>query len=148
MSPSWKAFLAYLYTQEISFASLKSNGIPRTATKDVCSPKSMYRLAVKADLESLKEMAFKNIRSQLTPSNIVTEVFSKFAYQHPDILDMEVRCLIEKFTDPLVYPQWERKMEEVARGDCPHGALVVNRVMRLTLLERASLDENLQPSAC
>ncbi len=47
MSPSWKTFLAYLYTQEISFASLKSNRTPRIADKDACSPKSMYRLAVK-----------------------------------------------------------------------------------------------------
>ncbi|KAK0200135.1 hypothetical protein DFS33DRAFT_126948 [Desarmillaria ectypa] len=133
---TWKALLAYLYTQEISFASLKSNGTPRTATKDACSPKSMYRLAVKADLDSLKELAFENIRSQLTPSNIIAEVFSKFTHQYPEILDMEVRYLLDKFTNPLVYPQWERKMEEVGRGACPQGASVVNRVMRWTLLER------------
>ncbi len=98
MSSSWKALLAYLYTQEISFASLKSNRISRTADKDACSPKSMYRLAVKvrnpgfkarflltshqADLGNLKEMAFESIRSQLTPSNIVAEVFSKFTHRY------------------------------------------------------------------
>ncbi|KAK0437320.1 hypothetical protein EV421DRAFT_2038264 [Armillaria borealis] len=145
---TWKALLTYLYTQEISFASLKSNGTSRTADKDACSPKSMYRLAVKAGLGSLKELAFENIRSQLTPSNIVAEVFSKFTHRYPEILDMEVRYLLEQFTDPLVYPQWERKMEEVGRGACPQGASVVNRVMRWTLLDRAPLNKSSGPSAC
>ncbi|KAK0441192.1 uncharacterized protein EV420DRAFT_1120341 [Desarmillaria tabescens] len=144
---TWKALLAYLYTQEISFAPLKSNGTPRTV-KDACSPKSMYRLAVKADLDTLKQLAFENIRSQLTPSNIIAEVFSKFTHKYPEILDMEVRYLLEQFTDPLVYPQWERKMEEVGRGACPQGASVVNRVMRLTLLDRAPSNKNSEPSAC
>ncbi|SJL15833.1 uncharacterized protein ARMOST_19338 [Armillaria ostoyae] len=139
---TWKALLTYLYTQEISFASLKSNGTSRTADKDACSPKSMYRLAVKAGLGSLKELAFESIRSQLTPSNIVAEVFSKFTHKYPEILDMEVRYLLEQFTDPLVYPQWERKMEEVGRGACPQGASVVNRVMRWTLLDRAPLNKS------
>ncbi|KAK0437316.1 hypothetical protein EV421DRAFT_1026532 [Armillaria borealis] len=141
---TWKAFLAYLYTQEISFAPLKSTGTLRTATKDACSPKSMYRLALKAGLDSLKDLAFENIRSQLTPSNIIDEVFSKCTHQYPELLDMEVRYLVNNFTNPLVYPQWERKMEEVGRGACPQGASVVNRVMRLTLLERTLSDENSQ----
>ncbi|KAK0220805.1 hypothetical protein EDD85DRAFT_863536 [Armillaria nabsnona] len=145
---TWKAFLAYLYTQEISFASLKSNGTPRIADKDTCSPKSMYRLAVKADLGSLKQLAFESIRSQLTPSNIVAEVFSKFTHKYPEVLDMEVRYLLEQFTDPVVYPEWERKMEEVGRGACPQGALVVNRVMRWTLLDRAPLNKSSESSAC
>ncbi|PBK94240.1 hypothetical protein ARMGADRAFT_1078946 [Armillaria gallica] len=145
---TWKALLAYLYTQEISFASLKSNGTPRIADKDACSPKSMYRLAVKADLGSLKEMAFESIRSQLTPSNIVAEVFSKFTHRYPEVLDMEVRYLLEQFTDPLVYPEWERKMEEVGRGTCPQGATVVNRVMRWTLLDQAPLNKSSESSAC
>ncbi|KAK0220810.1 hypothetical protein EDD85DRAFT_275432 [Armillaria nabsnona] len=145
---TWKALLAYLYTQEISFASLKSNGTPRIADKDACSPKSMYCLAVKADLGSLKELAFESIRSQLTPSNIVAEVFSKFTHKYPEVLDMEVRYLLERFTDPVVYPEWERKMEEVGRGACPQGASVVNRVMRWTLLDRAPLNKSSESSSC
>ncbi|KAK0481994.1 hypothetical protein EDD18DRAFT_770603 [Armillaria luteobubalina] len=145
---TWKAFLAYLYTQEISFAPLKSSGIPRTATsKDACSPKSMYRLAVKAGLDSLKDLAFESIRSQLTPSNIVDEVFSGCTHRYPELLDMEVRYLLEQFNNPVIYPQWERKMEEVGRGACPQGAAVVNRVMRLTLLEQKLSDENSQTPA-
>ncbi|KAK0184381.1 hypothetical protein F5146DRAFT_1075428 [Armillaria mellea] len=145
---TWKSFLAYLYTQEISFAPLKSSRTLRTTTKDACSPKSMYRLALKAGLDSLKDLAFENIRSQLTPSNIIAEVFSKCTHQYPELLDMEVRYLIDNFTDPLVYPQWERKMEEVGRGACPQGASVVNHVMRLTLLEQKLPDDNLQTPAC
>ncbi|KAK0214335.1 hypothetical protein IW262DRAFT_1405591 [Armillaria fumosa] len=145
---TWKAFLAYLYTQEISFAPLKSSKILRTVTnKDACSPKSMYRLAVKAGLDSLKDLAFENIRSQLTPDNIVDEVFSGYTHRYPELLDVEVRYLVDNFTDPVVYPRWERKMEEVGRGACPQGASVVNRVMRLILLERKLSDENSQTPA-
>ncbi|KAK0468588.1 hypothetical protein IW261DRAFT_1054264 [Armillaria novae-zelandiae] len=134
---TWKAFLAYLYTQEISFAPLMSSGTRRTTTnKDACSPKSMYRLAVKAGLDSLKDLAFENICSQLTPRNIVDEVFSKFTHRYSELLDIEVQYLVANFTDPVVYPLWERKMEEVGRGACPQGPSVVNRVMRLALLER------------
>ncbi|KAK0468587.1 hypothetical protein IW261DRAFT_1426283 [Armillaria novae-zelandiae] len=134
---TWKAFLAYLYTQEVSFAPLKSTGgTLRTATKDTCSPKSMYRLAVKAGLDSLKDLAFENICSQLTPRNIVDEVFSKFTHRYSELLDIEVQYLVANFTDPVVYPLWERKMEEVGRGACPQGPSVVNRVMCLALLER------------
>ncbi|PBK66546.1 hypothetical protein ARMSODRAFT_1021345 [Armillaria solidipes] len=108
---TWKTLLAYLYTREISFASLKSNEGPRIATTDACSPKSMYRLAVKANLDGLQELAFENLRSQLTPSNIIAEVFSKFSGQHPKILDMEVKYLVDNFADPLVYPQWQKKWQ-------------------------------------
>lgn len=81
---TWKALLAYFYTREISFASLKSNGNLRI-TIDACSPKSMYRLAVKANLDGLQELAFENLRSQLTPGNVIAEVFSKFSGQYVPI---------------------------------------------------------------
>ncbi|SJL14626.1 uncharacterized protein ARMOST_18089 [Armillaria ostoyae] len=135
---TWKTLLAYLYTREISFASLKSNETPRIVTTDACSPKSMYRLAVKANLDGLQELAFENLRSQLTPSNIIAEVFSKFSGQHTKILDMEVKYLVDNFADPLVYPQWQKKMAEVGRGECPHGTEVMNRVILLTLLKGQS----------
>lgn len=70
------------------------------------------------------------------------------ALRYPEVLDMEVRYLLEQFTDPVVYPEWERKMEEVGRGACPQGATVVNRVMRWTLLDRAPLNESSESSAC
>ncbi|KAK0481993.1 hypothetical protein EDD18DRAFT_1434025 [Armillaria luteobubalina] len=142
---TWKTFLVYLYTQEISFAPLKSSKIlPTVTNKDACSPKSMYRLAVRVGLDSLKDLAFENIRSQLTPSNIVDEVFSEHTHRYPELLDVEVRYLVANFTDPVVYPRWERKMEEVGRGLCPQGTSVVNRVLRLTLMEREISDENSQ----
>ncbi|KAK0438291.1 hypothetical protein EV421DRAFT_1825610 [Armillaria borealis] len=112
---TWKALLAYLYTREISFASLKSNET--------------------LILTDLQELAFENLRSQLTPNNIIAEVFSQFSGQHPKILDMEVKYLVDNFADPLVYPQWQKKMAEVGRGECPHGTEVMNRVMLLTLLK-------------
>jgi hypothetical protein len=55
---SWLAFLYYMYTDEIVFAPLRSQG-SRTARRrslnepPPCSPKSMYRLACKVRLLSL-----------------------------------------------------------------------------------------------
>lgn len=58
--------------------------------------------------------------------------------RHTKILDMEVKYLVDNFSDPLVYPQWQKKMAEVGRGECPHGTEVMNRVMCLMLLKGQS----------
>lgn len=38
-----------------------------------------------ANLDGLQELAFENLRSQLTPGNVIAEVFSKFSGQYVPI---------------------------------------------------------------
>ncbi|KAG7441709.1 uncharacterized protein BT62DRAFT_923129 [Guyanagaster necrorhizus] len=76
----------------------------------------MYHLAAKVWLvpQFVKNVALENIRSQLTPSNIVAEVFSKFywpifaltmmiVFRYPEILDREVKYLVDNFRGTAGY---------------------------------------------
>lgn len=102
--PTWKAFVFYLYTGQIAFAPLKSQGNPSTGSSNLkpsrkdnytpspplCSPKSMYRLADELGLNDLKALAKNAIGSKLSEQNIVTELLSTLTARDQEIRDMEV----------------------------------------------------------
>ncbi|TFK45535.1 hypothetical protein OE88DRAFT_1669129 [Heliocybe sulcata] len=99
---TFTSLIHYLYTGNINFAPLSSqreepkNGGPESDLKvhaPSCSPKSMYRLADKLDLQPLKNMAFEALRSSLSKKNIVEETFSKFTWLHEEVRDMEIQAL-------------------------------------------------------
>ncbi|KAK0439714.1 uncharacterized protein EV420DRAFT_1583223 [Desarmillaria tabescens] len=130
---TFRALIVYMYTKEVAFIPLKSSGGRSYNAGDACSPKSMYRLAVKASHEGLKKHAFDDLRSQLRPENIVTEIFSKFTTDYSEIFEMELKVLLDHFTNPTVRVEWERMIDMVATGQLPHGANIlkkVNRVLR------------------
>ncbi|KAK0481270.1 hypothetical protein IW261DRAFT_1592496 [Armillaria novae-zelandiae] len=77
-----QALIIYMYTKEVAFIQLKSSGGRSYSFGDSCSPESMYRLAGKASHEGPKKHAFDNLRSQITPQNIITEIFSKFTAEY------------------------------------------------------------------
>ncbi|SJL14665.1 uncharacterized protein ARMOST_18130 [Armillaria ostoyae] len=72
---------AYSYSRELSFTSLKHSGCV-FAQVDV----------------SLRCEGLTFVRS-----NSIAE-----ASVYPGILDIEVKCLVDNFSDRLVYPQWQR----------------------------------------
>lgn len=85
---TYKAVLVWLATERITFAPLTSScseasdilspdklSKPRQRQLEA-SPKSVYRLADFLSLPSLAELALSSFRSQLTVSNITTELFS------------------------------------------------------------------------
>ncbi|KAK0187420.1 hypothetical protein F5146DRAFT_1064922 [Armillaria mellea] len=127
---TFRAFIIYMYTKEVAFIPLKSSGGCSYDIGDACSPKSMYRLAVKANHESLKKHAFDNLCSQLGPKNIITEIFSQFTKDYPEIFEMELKVLLDHFTNPAVRDGWERMIDMVASGRLPHGADVLKKVTR------------------
>ncbi|KAK0481278.1 hypothetical protein IW261DRAFT_1470000 [Armillaria novae-zelandiae] len=127
---TFRAFIIYMYIKEVSFVPLKSSGGRSYSAGDACSPKSMYRLAVKAGHETLKKHAFENLRSQLMPSNIIAEIFSKFTTDYPEIFEMELKVLLNHFTNPSVQDEWERMIDMVANGRLPHGADMLKKVTR------------------
>ena len=104
---SWRSLFFYLYTGVIQFAPLRSQGvnmrtqyIQERTTPDKpppCSPKVIYSLAVavghslvflifprslnfciQLEVNTLRDLAFYNIQSKLTPENVVAELFSGF----------------------------------------------------------------------
>ncbi|TBU29596.1 hypothetical protein BD311DRAFT_660992 [Dichomitus squalens] len=132
---TWKAFVFYAYSGRLSFASLKSQerarpDISKRNQKDFfepppCSPKSMYRLAEKYGIDSLKEEALKDIQSKLSPRNILTELFSSFTLLHPGVQEIEIEYLRDHIRDPSIIerlPTWFQYLED---GELPRGAASV-----------------------
>ncbi|OBZ67216.1 hypothetical protein A0H81_12859 [Grifola frondosa] len=131
---TFQAFIYYLYTGEVWFSPLRSQGIPTAQPSDEtyqpprCSPKSMYRLADKYDLSVLKRLAMEDIRSKLSGNNILVEVFSKFTSRYPEIQEMETeyfRSIRHNVINSI--PSW---MDRVAEGELPHSSAVLTLMMR------------------
>ncbi|EIW82758.1 hypothetical protein CONPUDRAFT_163838 [Coniophora puteana RWD-64-598 SS2] len=139
---TWKAFLFYAYTGQTSFTPLTSiANIEELRTSSTmgkgdvhsdcppCSPKSMYRLAHKLQLESLKQIAFKDIERKLNKTNILHEVLSKFTSKYPEIQEMEIRLLLARRHEQGVMDTLPNKMEQIMRGEMPHCKEVLTAIM-------------------
>ncbi|PIL34170.1 hypothetical protein GSI_03881 [Ganoderma sinense ZZ0214-1] len=110
-----RTFIFFAYTGRVAFAPLRSQGmIYRDSGRDasqlpVCSPKSMYRLAVKYGSETLRIQAGSDILSKLSTHNILDELFSRFTCRYPQIQDMELNFLLAHIKHPDVttrLPWW------------------------------------------
>ncbi|KAG2130715.1 hypothetical protein DEU56DRAFT_982055 [Suillus clintonianus] len=141
---TWQALLYYLYTDEIVFAPLRSQG-SQTATQlglgkpPPCSPKSMYRLACKIDQDVLRDKALAAIKSSLTEHNILQELSlsltSRSVSLHifdtigiptcrprfPPILEMEVESLFQLITSATVMKDFPTFIKRIGGADLPHG---------------------------
>ncbi|KAG1753013.1 hypothetical protein EDB19DRAFT_980524 [Suillus lakei] len=123
---TWASYVYYCYTGQVSFYPLKSkdrlcrrNNTPQTQTLR-CSPKSMYRLAVKLKNARLEALAFQAIKSSLSKSNILDEAFSWFTAQYPGIQTMELELLMEFRSAPEVSSRLSLILEGVSRGEKPY----------------------------
>ncbi|KAK0219087.1 hypothetical protein IW262DRAFT_1559198 [Armillaria fumosa] len=126
---TFKSLIAWIYTGKIAFKPLKSLG-SLERDPSACSPKSMYRLATRAGLDQLKELAFDDLRSQLTEENIVRELFSTFSRDNSEVLEMELTVMLEYFSTTRVRAEWENMIDVVFDGRMPHGVRVIKRVTR------------------
>jgi len=102
-SRTWKSVLYFIYTDHISFATLRSQGSKsrldeiscdrRGSTIPPCSPKSLYSIAEMLGLRMLKQLAHIDIVSKIGKDNIVEETFSTFSSVHPTILTAATEIL-------------------------------------------------------
>lgn len=113
---TFQAFLLYLYTDYIEFAPYGSEENHKSrATEVSCvsedkiprpSPKSIYRLADKYDVPSLKKLAWGAITNGLGRCDIVEEAFSGFASKYQEVRTTQVNHLAST---------WFRGDEDVAK---------------------------------
>ncbi|KAF8893869.1 hypothetical protein BD779DRAFT_957150 [Infundibulicybe gibba] len=99
---TWKALIWYLYTGKIDFLPLRSQGQdPPPTTIDIfrptCSPKSMYRLADKLEIPELRSLSLAALRSGITQSNVMQELFCRFTSLYPEVQEAESDFLIANF---------------------------------------------------
>ncbi|KAG2054174.1 hypothetical protein BDR06DRAFT_955787 [Suillus hirtellus] len=137
-----KALLLYLYTDKISFFPLKSQGLPRAdvetpkrSTSWPCSPKSMYCLASKVRLDSLRDQAFHAIRSSLDAKNILQELSSSFTSKYPAILQMNVEVLLQHIASVPVIQNIPALLRRITDSQLPHGADIVISLYQKFLLQ-------------
>ncbi|KAI0661274.1 hypothetical protein C8Q70DRAFT_704578 [Cubamyces menziesii] len=155
---TFQAFVYYAYTGDIQFAPLSS--IEPSPANDAqaavsvqsdasfaCSPKSMYRLADKYGLNELKELALKNIRSQLAhaPSAILPELFSHFSSRYPQVMTVLAKLVCasvraqpqgEGTSQAVCLTGLREWTDRVARGELPHAGPVLAELITVLAAAR------------
>jgi len=64
-----------------------------------CSPKAVYRLADKLDIQELKDRAFKHIIDSLTVQNVPYEMFSNFSAAFEEIRKVQIKYFLDHWAD-------------------------------------------------
>ncbi|KAG0706048.1 hypothetical protein DFH29DRAFT_200896 [Suillus ampliporus] len=136
---TWASYVYYCYTGQVSFYPLKSEDpySRRDKTTETlrCSPKSMYRLAVKLEHTRLQALASQAIKSSLSKNNTLDEAFSWFTAQYSDIRKMELEFLLEFRSAPEVSARLSRILEDVSQGEKPYAHAMLHAFLeRLTQL--------------
>ncbi|KAG1816006.1 uncharacterized protein BJ212DRAFT_207212 [Suillus subaureus] len=133
---TWHAFIYYCYTGIVNFVNLRSQGTPDEQRRledgpPHCSPKSMYQLARKLQLnnEPLSRLALKAIETRLSAANILNEAFSKFTSRHDAVRAMETALLLKHRNASEVLQGLPAKMEAVARGNIPNAGQVLTALI-------------------
>ncbi|KAF9785419.1 hypothetical protein BJ322DRAFT_829074 [Thelephora terrestris] len=131
---TFQAFLMYLYTDLIEFAPFGSDENRRSRRAEIVkssgdkiprpSPKSIYRLADKYDIPTLKTLALNNIRSELEKCDIVEESFSIFASQFDEVRNLYLEQLafvwVGDSTAEATRAKVEEKIDSFVVGDLEH----------------------------
>ncbi|PBK94258.1 hypothetical protein ARMGADRAFT_1078960 [Armillaria gallica] len=126
---TFKALLVYLYTEDITFTSIKSKTSPPSNFGPGCSPKSMYRLADMINHEPLKKLALANLQTQLTKENICSELFSEFTSWYPEVLNIEVKFTLDHWSDPVVQDNRKAMFKRLVDGQFPYAWPAFNAIM-------------------
>ncbi|GBE77443.1 hypothetical protein SCP_0103180 [Sparassis crispa] len=134
---TWEALLFYLQTGFIVFAPLSSSDKQardnfREKYRDLHpnrpespSCKSIYRLADKLGLDDLKKRALLHLESQLSPQNILDEIFSEFTSHYEEVRKIELAAVVKWWAQVQKQPALITKMEEVASGKLPHAGKIM-----------------------
>ncbi|EED80558.1 predicted protein [Postia placenta Mad-698-R] len=148
---TWRWVILYLYTGQIVFAPLRSQGIQHRKTEIAqylssmpsnptpCSPKSMYRLADILGFDRLKQLALDRLIASLTVGNVCDELFSEFSSRHADVFNAQIQFFRRNCMRPEVLPSLQTKFETLAAGGLPHGALPLLSLFQTCLLSLESV---------
>jgi len=150
---AWRSLFFYRCTDEISFALLKSQGADArlnhirentvAAAPSPCSPKSIYVLANMLGIQALCDMAFADIKSKVTPDNVVDEVFSWVTATQEKIMEMECELLTSNPNDPRTIALVKQNIGSISDGASSHCAAA----LRLGLQKAFDQKQKRQPTA-
>ncbi|KIY66366.1 hypothetical protein CYLTODRAFT_34863 [Cylindrobasidium torrendii FP15055 ss-10] len=120
---TWKSFLAYLYTERLTF--------------EPASALSMYRIAERAGIPRLRIMALKMLERYLCdcPGEMVVEMaFEVFSARYEEVLDVEVAVIKHRLREgPISGEGVKRKLQEkigaAMGGELGHAELAVRKLV-------------------
>ncbi|GAA5989829.1 hypothetical protein JCM11641_004807 [Rhodosporidiobolus odoratus] len=136
---SYRALLYYLYTYKINFTPPASDftvEIAKTGNEapssrrewllrqgdqakdsvDPASPREMYRLADKLDLEELKNLAKEAIVKGFKVANILDELISTFACHFEEIQTAALDFTLENWSEVKTTPAFDRVIDGLCSG--------------------------------
>ncbi|KAF9647698.1 hypothetical protein BDM02DRAFT_3187774 [Thelephora ganbajun] len=129
----FQAFLLYLYTDDIEFASFGSKTNRKTRAAEIVSlapncvprpsPKSIYRLADKYGVPALKSIALREIKEALGQCDAIQETFGRFASHYPEMLRMHVENLasiLTKVDSGEAQGQLNERLQAFVEGEIDH----------------------------
>ncbi|KAI0766536.1 hypothetical protein BC629DRAFT_892297 [Irpex lacteus] len=124
---TWRALVLYLYDGNISFSPLQTSPTRSKCQGDTsCSPKSMYHLAKKLELNELATVCKEAIITDLCPANIIDELFSDFTWRHREILDREVLVFMKHSQDDRVRLYLKQALKDMALGKLSRRDIVLS----------------------
>ncbi|KAI0761408.1 hypothetical protein BC629DRAFT_995759 [Irpex lacteus] len=130
---TWQALVHFIYSGEIYFAPLKSQGLTLRAAEQIkhrekhphlpplCSPKSIYRLADFVGIEELKFLAREDLKTKITSENVAREIFSRFSSMYDEVLDTELEILYSDSMLADTLPKVLKITTSISRGNMPYG---------------------------
>ncbi|KIY61995.1 hypothetical protein CYLTODRAFT_197699 [Cylindrobasidium torrendii FP15055 ss-10] len=126
---TWRAIIHYIYTGTLQFAPLRSTKRSRPSPQ-ACSPKSVYRVADEYGIDTLKQLAFKEIVGNITTKNVFEEVFSYFAHMYPAVHDHGMKVLLKNKSVPAVKKGIMENFHKYGEGAMkPHEKETMNKIM-------------------
>ncbi|EED80562.1 predicted protein [Postia placenta Mad-698-R] len=155
---TWQNLLFYLYTGQVHYAPLKSQGVElrQSETRKYrathprrpppCSPKSMYRLADILGLDGLKLSAAYAIKEKLSAKNILDELCSTFSSRYSDIKDEQVKYFELHCRNTEMVPQLRSKLELLSSGNINHSVPALVDLFCLCLIELKAPSSPTPPS--
>ncbi|KIM57529.1 hypothetical protein SCLCIDRAFT_28761 [Scleroderma citrinum Foug A] len=139
---TWYCLMYYLYTGEVHLLPPKSSGnqgsrrLSLNASEEPrCSAKSMFRLAIKLNLDELREHAFSMMNESLDERNLLQELASGFVGRYPRVLEMELDMLSQTIATAPIIEGLPALMRRISQKELPHGADIIiglhTRILRL-----------------
>ncbi|GJF00225.1 hypothetical protein PsYK624_165050 [Phanerochaete sordida] len=135
-----EAVVFYIYTGEIYFLPLRSQGTESSAearsahalvhpNRPIASCKAVYRFADMANLAPLKQLADAHLFSALSSTNILAEVFSPFSSEHPSILRRQSALLLEHYWTPATRAAQRPLVARIVRGEMLHAGPALSMLL-------------------
>ncbi|CAD6575420.1 MAG: hypothetical protein CYPHOPRED_005704 [Cyphobasidiales sp. Tagirdzhanova-0007] len=94
---TYKALFEWLLIGHVEFGNLQSAASDKRP--GLSSPKSLYRLCHKLEIDDLAQLSLKNYDSQLSATNALKELFSDTSFTYAELKDVALKVVLENWSE-------------------------------------------------